>query len=112
MAVPIATGERIHSRTEYCDLLALRAADVIQPDIGHFGGLLETKKLAALAELSHVRVAPHNVAGPVATAAALHFAAVVGRFALEDEGFGFEGAFAFCSSSSSSSSSSGLVRPR
>jgi len=82
--LPIATGERIHDRTEFRELFELRAAAIIQPDIGHIGGLLETRKLAATAETSHVLVAPHNVGGPVLTAANLHFAAATTNFKIQE----------------------------
>lgn len=82
--VPIATGERLHSRYDYRTLLESQAADIIQPDITHFGGLLETKKLAAWAEIYYVLVAPHNVGGPVSTAAALHFAAFTPNFKIQE----------------------------
>ncbi len=84
ITIPVATGERIHSRYEYRELLELQAADIIQPDITHFGGLLETKKLAAWAEAYYVLVAPHNVGGPVSTAAALHFAASTPNFKIQE----------------------------
>jgi galactonate dehydratase len=80
IAIPVATGERIHTRYEYRQLFELQAADIIQPDITHFAGLLETKKLAAWAEAYYMLVAPHNVGGPVSTAAALHFAACTPNF--------------------------------
>ncbi|GAC1373481.1 MAG: mandelate racemase/muconate lactonizing enzyme family protein [Ktedonobacteraceae bacterium] len=82
--IPIATGERMHTRFEFRELLESQAADYIQPDISHFGGLLETKKLAAWAESYYVLVAPHNVGGPVATAAALHFAASTPNFKIQE----------------------------
>ncbi len=82
--VPVATGERIHTRYEYRQLFELQAADIIQPDITHFGGLLETKKLAAQAETYYMLVAPHNVGGPVSTAAALHFAASTPNFKIQE----------------------------
>jgi galactonate dehydratase len=78
--IPVATGERIHTRYDYRQLFELQAADIIQPDITHFGGLLETKKLAAWAEVYYILVAPHNVGGPVSTATALHFAASTPNF--------------------------------
>jgi galactonate dehydratase len=84
ITIPIATGERIHTRYDYRELLELQAADIIQPDITHFGGLLETKKLAAWAEAYYVLVAPHNVGGPVSTAAALHFAASTPNFKIQE----------------------------
>ncbi len=82
--IPIATGERMHTRFEFRELIESQAADYIQPDISHFGGLLETKKLAAWAENYYVLVAPHNVGGPVSTAAALHFAASTPNFKIQE----------------------------
>lgn len=84
VTIPIATGERIHTRYDYRQLFELQAADIIQPDITHFGGLLETKKLAAWAEAYYILVAPHNVGGPVSTAAALHFAASTPNFKIQE----------------------------
>jgi len=82
--IPVATGERIHTRYEFRELFERQAADIIQPDISHFGGLLETKKLAAWADAYYVLVAPHNVGGPVSTAAALHFAASTPNFKIQE----------------------------
>ncbi|TIW15919.1 MAG: D-galactonate dehydratase, partial [Mesorhizobium sp.] len=58
--VPIATGERLVDRSEFDDLFRARAVDIVQPDICHCGGLLEAKKIAAMAEAVSVGVAPHN----------------------------------------------------
>jgi len=82
--LPVATGERIHDRAEFRELFASGAAAIIQPDIGHMGGILETRKLAATAETHHVLVAPHNVGGPVLTAANLHLAACVTNFKIQE----------------------------
>ncbi len=82
--VPVATGERIHQRGEYRELFELQAADVIQPDISHIGGLLETRKLAAWADAYYVTVAPHNVGGQINTAAALHLAACTTNFRIQE----------------------------
>ncbi|UGQ10856.1 mandelate racemase/muconate lactonizing enzyme family protein [Yinghuangia sp. ASG 101] len=70
--IPVATGERIHDRVEFRELFASQAADILQPDVGHIGGILETRKLAATAETHYMLVAPHNVGGSVLTAASLH----------------------------------------
>jgi galactonate dehydratase len=82
--IPVATGERIHTRHEYRELFELQAADIVQPDITHFGGILETKKLAAWADACYVLVAPHNVGGPVSTAANLHLAACTTNFKIQE----------------------------
>jgi galactonate dehydratase len=82
--LPVATGERIHDRVEFRELFELQAADVIQPDIGHLGGILETRKLAATAETHDVLIAPHNVGGQVLTAANLHLAACSPNFKVQE----------------------------
>ena len=84
LGIPIATGERLHTPYEYREVFELQAADVIQPDITHYGGLLNTKKLAAWAEAYYILVAPHNVGGPVSTAAALHLAACTPNFKIQE----------------------------
>ena len=82
--IPIATGERIHTRYDFRQLFELQAADIIQPDITHFGGILETKKLAAWADSYYMLIAPHNVGGPISTAAALHLAASTSNFKIQE----------------------------
>lgn len=73
--VPLATGERLVTKYEFWPLLERQLVAYIQPDVIHAGGLLECKKIAAMAEARYINVAPHNPNGPVATAAALHLAA-------------------------------------
>jgi galactonate dehydratase len=70
---PIAAGERLYTLEEFQRLIALRACDVVQPDLAHCGGLWVGKKVAALALAQDVCVAPHCSVGPVALCAALHF---------------------------------------
>ncbi len=84
LGIPIATGERLHTPFEYRELFELQAADIIQTDITHFGGILNTKKLAAWANAYYMLIAPHNVGGPVSTAAALHLAASTPNFKIQE----------------------------
>jgi galactonate dehydratase len=84
LGIPVATGERLNTRYEYRELLENQAADIIQPDITMFGGIGNAKKLAAWAEAYYVLVAPHNVGGPVSTAASLHFAASTPNFKIQE----------------------------
>jgi galactonate dehydratase len=93
LGIPVATGERIHTIYEFRELFELQAADVIQPDITHFGGLLSMKKLAGWADAYYMLMAPHNVAGPVATAAAYHFAAVTTNFMIQENFNDFDAAY-------------------
>jgi galactonate dehydratase len=82
--IPIATGERMHTRFDYRELFELQAADIIQTDITHSGGLLEAKKLAGTAETHYLLMAPHNVGGPISTAANLHLAATTVNFKVQE----------------------------
>jgi galactonate dehydratase len=93
LGIPIATGERLHTMGEYREVLELQAADIIQPDITHFAGIASVKKLAAWAEAYYVLIAPHNVGGPVSTAAALHLAASTHNFKIQEHFNDFADAF-------------------
>jgi galactonate dehydratase len=84
VSIPVATGERIHVRHEFRELLERQAADVLQPDITTVGGILEARKIAAWAESHYVLVAPHNVGGPISTAAALQLAACTPNFKIQE----------------------------
>jgi galactonate dehydratase len=57
---------------------------VVQPDVTTVGGILEARKIAAWAESHYVQVAPHNVGGPISTAAALHLAACTPNFKIQE----------------------------
>jgi galactonate dehydratase len=81
---PVATGERLHHRFDFRELFERQACDIIQPDLTHCCGLWEMKKLAAMAEMHQMLIAPHNVAGPVATAANLHLAATLPNFKIQE----------------------------
>ena len=73
--VPIAAGENIYSRYGFRPFLEKQALSVIQPDVSKTGGLLETRKIAAMAEVYNIPMAPHGVATPLGTMAAAHVAA-------------------------------------
>lgn len=76
----LATGESLYSRYEFLRLLQVGGCDIVQPDICVVGGLLEMRKIAAIAEAHYVTVAPHNPMGPLATAVNLHFCAAQPNF--------------------------------
>ena len=78
--IPIATGENLYPTFGFREVLEKQAADIVQPDVCICGGLLEMKKIAALAEAHYVSVAPHNPCGPLATAVNVHFAAGTHNF--------------------------------
>ena len=80
--VPISAGERLYSLKDFKDLFEMRASDYIQPDVSHAGGIMELKKIAAMAETYYIPFAPHNPSGPVANAATLQLAACCPNFSI------------------------------
>ncbi len=83
--VPLATGERLVTRFGFREIFEKQACHIIQPDLCHCGGLWEAKKIAAMAEAYYMGVAPHNPLGPVANAAALHFALSTPNFLIQED---------------------------
>jgi galactonate dehydratase len=83
-SIPLATGERLIGRAGFREVFEKRAVAVIQPDICHTGGLWEARKIAAMAETYFMSVAPHNPLGPLATAAAIHFAAATPNWIIQE----------------------------
>ena len=75
--VPIATGERHLTRWGFRELIEREMCAILQPDIRHCGGMLELKKIAAMAEVHNMMIAPHNAAGPIGVAASIHVMAGV-----------------------------------
>ena len=73
-SIPIATGERLFTRWGFREVVELRAAALLQPDVSHCGGLLEARTIAALGELVYAGFAPHNPLSPVNTVASAHVA--------------------------------------
>jgi galactonate dehydratase len=83
--VPIATGERLVTRYQFREVFEQQACHIVQPDLCHCGGLSEAKKIAAAAETYYMGVAPHNPLGPIANAAALHFALSTPNFLIQED---------------------------
>ncbi len=86
--LPLATGERLYTRWGFRDLLAEGAADIVQPDVSHAGGILELRKIAAMAEAYDVAVAPHCPLGPIALAASLQVDACTPNAILQEQSLG------------------------
>ena len=78
--IPIATGERLTTKYEFARVLECRAASILQMALGRVGGIMEAKKIAAMAETHYAQIAPHLYAGPVEGAANVHFAASLPNF--------------------------------
>ena len=82
--IPIATGERLVTKYEFAEVLERRAAQIMQLDVGQCGGILEAKKIAALAEAHYATIAPHMYCGPVAAAAAVQLDACSPGFLVQE----------------------------
>ena len=72
--IPIATGERLTTKAEFARLLDVKAASILQMNLGRVGGLLEAKKVGALAEANGAQLAPHLYCGPIVGAANVQLA--------------------------------------
>ncbi|MEM7043706.1 MAG: mandelate racemase/muconate lactonizing enzyme family protein [Pseudomonadota bacterium] len=87
-SIPVATGERLATKYEFSRVLETGAASIMQPALGRVGGLLEAKKIAAMAETHYAQLAPHLYCGPIEAAANIQLAACTPNFlileAIED----------------------------
>jgi galactonate dehydratase len=82
--IPVAVGERLYTRHAFRKIFEPLAADIVQPDVTNSGGILEVKKIAAMAEAYNMRVAPHNCASTLSTAASLQIAACIPNFMTQE----------------------------
>ncbi|KON27737.1 hypothetical protein AC480_04400 [miscellaneous Crenarchaeota group archaeon SMTZ1-55] len=82
IATPICVGEHLFTRAEFREVFELGATDLIMPDICYTGGILEMKKIAAMADVYHVPFCPHNYLGPIATMASIQTCACVPNFVI------------------------------
>jgi galactonate dehydratase len=87
-SIPIAAGERLATKYDFANLLEKQAAGIIQVDVGQCGGLLEAKKIAAIAEAHHALIAPHMYVGPIAAAAAVQLDTCSPNFMLQEYNVG------------------------
>jgi len=84
-SIPIATGERLFTKWGFREVLEKRAAVVLQPDLSHAGGILEVRKIAAMAEAYYAAIAPHCPLGPIALAACLQVDACTPNFLCQEQ---------------------------
>ncbi|MCW5849278.1 MAG: mandelate racemase/muconate lactonizing enzyme family protein [Anaerolineae bacterium] len=77
---PICTGENFYTRFGFRELIQSQAADIISPDLAKAGGLLEGRRIADLADMYYIPLAPHNIGSPIETVATCHVCAAVPNF--------------------------------
>jgi galactonate dehydratase len=82
--IPIATGERLLTKFEFRELLEKGAASIIQVDLSMGGGILEGKKIAAMADCYYAQMAPHHFGGPIALAASIQLDACSTNFLVQE----------------------------
>lgn len=85
---PIATGERLYTRWDFKKIFEQGVVNIIQPDLSHAGGILECKKIAAMAEAYDVAVAPHCPLGPIALAACIQLDACTPNAIIQEQSLG------------------------
>jgi len=83
-SIPIASGERLVTKYEFTELLEKQAAQIIQLDVAQCGGILESKKIAAIADAHYAMIAPHMYVGPVAAAAAIQLDTCCSNFLIQE----------------------------
>lgn len=88
VSVPLATGERLYTRWDFKNLFRQGAVDIVQPDVALCGGILETRKIAAMAEAFDMGVAPHAPYGPVSLAATLQVDACTPNVFIQEQSLG------------------------
>ena len=82
--IPIATGERYFTRYGFREVLETGAPDIIQADMLHTGGFLEMKKIAAMADVRSMLMAPHNSNGPICTTTSVHLGFCTSNFKIQE----------------------------
>lgn len=83
-SIPIASGERLTTKYEFHRLLTDGGVSILQMNLGRCGGLLEAKKIAALAEVHYAQIAPHLYNGPIGAAASFQLAACTPNFLIQE----------------------------
>jgi galactonate dehydratase len=87
-SIPIATGERMFTRWGFKSLFEQGYADIIQPDLSHAGGILECRKIAAMAEAYDIAVAPHCPLGPIALASCIQLDSCTPNALIQEQSLG------------------------
>jgi galactonate dehydratase len=83
--LPIATGERIFTKWGFREILEKGAANILQPDLCHAGGITEVRLIAGMAEAYYAAIAPHNPLGPISLAAGLQLAGCIPNFLCQEQ---------------------------
>ena len=77
---PICTGEIFYGAKLSRELMEKGACDLLEPDIPRSGGAIETRRIAEMAEMYHMSIAPHYMASAVSGMAAVHICSTIPNF--------------------------------
>jgi galactonate dehydratase len=89
--IPLAAGENMYTRYGFREAIEKQAVSVLQPDMCKCGGLLESRKIANMAEIYHIPIAPHGTSSPLGQMAYAHVCATIPNFLILEWGFLFAG---------------------
>jgi galactonate dehydratase len=78
--IPITTGERLTTKYDFARLIQHQAAAIFNLDVGQVGGILETRKIAGMAEAHYLQISPHVYGGPLIAAASVQVGACCPSF--------------------------------
>jgi len=90
-SIPICTGERLTSKYEFARLIETKAAAILNLDLGRVGGILEARKIAAMAEAHYLQISPHVWGGPIIAAASLQLDVCTPNFLIQESMETFRG---------------------
>jgi len=93
-SIPVSTGERLCTKYEFARVLQTGAASILQMNLGRVGGLLEAKKISAMAECYSAQIAPHLYCGPLVAAANIQLATCSPNFLVLESIRTFDGFYA------------------
>lgn len=85
--IPIAIGERYHSKWDCRETIEKQYVSYLRPDVNHCGGISEMKKIAAMAETYYINLIPHNNANALGSAATLHAALAIPNITMMEAPF-------------------------
>jgi galactonate dehydratase len=87
-SIPTAGGESLYGIHQFYPYIRGEAVDIVMPDVKYCGGMLELKKISAMAEGAGLTSAPHGPASPVGNVAAAQVCATLNNFLILELGFG------------------------
>jgi galactonate dehydratase len=80
--LPVGVGRTLHDVADFQNLLRGQSVGVLRPSLG-LNSLLKIRRMAAVAEVDYVAIAPHHSGGPIGTVAGIHLGASLANFFIQ-----------------------------